>query len=170
LGEDDLGEAVGVSFEDELVVLGLVDGRDEVGEWRRLLRLAEREVVGLDGEDVREVAPQLERELELERPRRMVLDDDVLLQPFPDEAVAPDRHLVVAEIARKRVPQVEGGRVVLDLVRGEDQRSRAVDEQAPVRQKASVVGEKPHRGVEDVAALVRDAERRPLEDGYGQDG
>ena len=50
--------------EDELVVVGLVDRRDGGRQRLRVVRVAEREVVRLDGEDVGEVVPDLEREVE----------------------------------------------------------------------------------------------------------
>ncbi len=70
LGQDDLRqplEAVVARREDELVVVRLVDGDD--GRWKRLraVGIAEREVVGFDREDVREVVPDLERQVEGQR-------------------------------------------------------------------------------------------------------
>src|SRR5687767_7198324 len=66
LGEHDLGEVAGPVHEDELVFLLLVAGLDEFGQCRRVLRIAEREVIRLDREDVSEVGAELERELELD--------------------------------------------------------------------------------------------------------
>ncbi len=56
-----------------------------------MLRIAEREVVELDGDDVGEVGGELERELECERLHALVADRDPLLQPRADEALAHDR-------------------------------------------------------------------------------
>ena len=80
-----------------------------------MVGVAEREVVRLDREDVREVVAELEREVELDAALGVVRDDEVLLHPVADEALAGDRDLVVLEVADDRVPQEEGGRVVLDL-------------------------------------------------------
>ena len=79
-----------------------------------MLGVAEGEVVSLDGEDVREVGADLERELELDGPRRVVLDDDVLLHAVTDEAVATDGDLVRPEPADDGVPQVERRGEVVD--------------------------------------------------------
>ena len=129
--------------------------------------MPEREVVLLDGEDVREVGADLERELELDGMLRVVHDDDVLLHAVADEAVAPDREHVLLEPAGDGVPEEEGGRVVLDLVRRELERPLAVDREDPAREKARVVREEAHHRVDDVSALVRDAERRAFQDREG---
>ena len=134
-----------------------------LGKRRRGVRVSEREVVLLDGEDVREVGADLERELELDGMRCVVHDDDVLLHAVADEAVAPDREHVLLEAACDRVPEIEGGRVVLDLVGRELERPLAVDREDPAREKARVVREEAHHRVGDVSALVRDAERRAFQ-------
>jgi hypothetical protein len=94
----------------------------------------------------------------------VVLDDDVLLHAVPDEAVAPHGDLVRPEIADDRVAKIEGGREIVDLVGGEDERSRTVDRQHPAGEEAGVVGEEAHHRSGDVAAVVGDAERRAFED------
>ncbi len=129
-----------------------------------MVGVAEREVVGLDREDVREVVADLDGEVELDPAGRVVRDDEVLLHRVADEALAGDRDLVVRQVAHHRVPQEERGRVVLDLAGREHQRARPVDGQHPAREEARVVGEEPHRRLGDVAELVGDAERRALED------
>ncbi len=148
LGEDDLGEPVEVRVlagEHELVVAGLVDGLDRRRQRARVLRVPEREVVLLDGEDVREVVPELHREVEGDQPAGVVRDDDVLLHRVADEALAADRELVLHEPARHGVPEEERRRVVLHLARGEHERPGAVDLERPVREEARVVGEEAHR-------------------------
>ena len=163
LGEEHLRETLGPVHEDELVSLGVELAERELRERRRAVRVPEREVVLLDREDVSEVGPDLERELELDGMRCVVLDDDVLLHAVADEPVPPDREHVLLEAARDRVAEVERCREVLDLVGGEPERSLAVDREDPAREEARVVGEEAHHGVGDISALVRDAERRPLE-------
>ena len=93
-------------------------------------RVTEREVVVLHGEDVREVARELDSHLELRRLHALVLDHDVILHPVPNEPVAGDCEDVVLEPAGRRVPQVEAGGEVLDLLRREQQRPLAVHGQA----------------------------------------
>ncbi len=68
------------------------------------------------------------------------------------------------EAAGERVPQEEGGGVVVHFARRERERPGAVHGENPPREEAGVVREEPHRGAVEVAALVRDAEGRPLED------
>ena len=138
--------------------------RDERRQRLRPQRVAEREVVLLDREDVREVGPELERELERDRLERLVLDRDVVLHPDADEAGARDRELVLVQPLRERVAHVEGGREVLDPVGGEDERALAVDGQAQQREEARVLGEEAAGLEVDVAALVADAEGRAFED------
>jgi hypothetical protein len=162
--EDDLGQASRVVREDQLVVRLVENGRHRLGERRRVLWIAEGVVVRLDGEDVREVRPDLQRELELDRPRSVVLDDDVLLHAVPDEAVASHGDLVRPEIADHRVAKIKGGREIVDLVGRENEGARAVDRQYPAGKEAGVVGEEAHHGRGDVAALVGRAERRAIED------
>ena len=167
LGQDHLRAraAVTVGREDELVAaLVEADGRGR-RERTGVQRVAEREVVLLDGDDVREVG--LDHELELERDRlgALVADGDVVLHPFADEALAHDREHVLAEAARERVPQVEGGGEVLDPAGREQQRPLAVHAQLEPGEEARVVREQPGRGAVEVADVVADAERRPFEDG-----
>ena len=147
----------------------LVRGRVEAGRRRRRQRprrlgVAEREVVLLDGDDVREVGADLELELERERLGALVAEDQVILHPLADEALARDRERVLGEPRNDRVAEVEGGGEVLDLPRREQERARAVDAQLEPREKARVLGEEPARLAVEVADLVADAERRALED------
>ena len=167
LGEDHLrprGALAVWLLEHELVVLLLVPRRDRLRQRLGARGVAEREVVRLDREDVREVGPELERELEGDRLHRLVLDDHVVLHAVADEAVPDDRERVLRQAAGERVAQEEGGREVLDLARREQQRRGAVDGQAEPREEARVVGEQAVRLAGDVAALVADAEGRAFED------
>ncbi len=130
-----------------------------------MLRVAEREVVVLDGEDVREVARNLDPQLQRHGPHPLVLDDDPVLHRLADEALADDRDLVRVEILRARVAEVERGGEVVHLVRGQQQRALAVDRELQAGQEAGVLGEKPaRRPGADVSDVVADAERRALED------
>jgi hypothetical protein len=149
--------------EAEHAVSVLLDGH-RLGQRPRALRVAEREVVVLDGEDVREVRADLEGDLDLEPPARVVLDHDVLLHPVADEALPGDRELVVLEPAGRGVAKVERRREVVHAGRREPQRLRAVHRQDPAREEAGVVREEPGRRRLEVADVVRDAERRALED------
>ena len=97
-------------------------GRQRLGR----LRVAEREVVVLDGEDVREVGAEAERELERDRLHGVVLHAEVILHSHADEALARDREHVRRQL-RARVAQVERGREVLDPVGREQERPLAVD-------------------------------------------
>ncbi len=97
------------------------------GSGSRAQRVAESEVVLLDGDDVGEVRPHLELELEAQRLGRLVADGHVILHPIADEPLAHDRERVLRQPARKRVAQIEGGREVLDLAEGEEQRPLSVD-------------------------------------------
>ena len=170
LGEDHLRSrrsfAVGL-LEHELVVLLLVARHHRLRQRLCARRVAEREVVLLDREDVREVGPELERELEGDRLDRVVLDDHVVLHAVADEAVPDDRERVLRQAAGERVAQEERRREVLDLSRREHQRRRPVDGQAEPREEARVVGEQPVRVARDVAPLVADAEGRAFEDRQG---
>ena len=165
--EDDLRPrhvSVSAVLQQQLPVVAVVVDRDERRQRLRAQRVAEREVVLLDREDVGEVGAELERELERDRLERLVLDGDVVLHPDADEAVARDRELVLLESVRERVAHVEGGREVLDLVGREDERALAVDGQQQQREEARVLG-KQAAGLEvDVSALVADAEGRAFED------
>ena len=170
LGEDHLRPrgafAVGL-LEHELVVLLLVARRDRLRQRLGARGVAEREVALLDREDVREVGPELQRELEGDRLHRLVLDDHVVLHAVADEAVPDDRERVLRQAAGERVAQEEGRREVLDLARREQQRRGAVDGQAEPREEARVVGEQALRLAGDVATLVADAEGRAFEDRQG---
>ena len=163
LREQDLRQANGVVGKDELVRVGLERRLHELGQRRRVLRIPEGEVVRLDREDVSEVAPHLERELELDPARGVVVHDDALLHAVANEAIPSDRDLVRAQPRHDRIAQEEGCREVLHPVGGERQRAGAVDRQYPPGEEAGVVREETHDGVGDVAAVVRDAEGRPLE-------
>ena len=85
---------------------------------RRVQRIAEREVVRLHREDVREVRADLERELERDRLARPGSGSMIRsCIAIADEARAGDRERVLRQRLRRRVAQEERGRVVLDLVR-----------------------------------------------------
>jgi hypothetical protein len=150
------------ALQEELMVLGLVRGLDRLRERSRMQRVAESEVVVLHLEDVREVAAEVQRQLELHRVHALVLDHDVVLHALPDEPVAADRDHVVLEAGRW-VPQVEAGREVLDLLRREQQGTLAVDREAQTRQEARVRREEAVRRRDEIAELVADAERRAVE-------
>ncbi len=77
-GEEELRDAAGTAVQvgQRDRGLGRVERkRREVGQRVGVLRVAEREVPVLHAEDVREVGPDLEGELELEPPARVVADD-----------------------------------------------------------------------------------------------
>ena len=144
-----------------LVVLQLDGRRQRLG----VLRVSEREVEVLDGEDVREVARDLDPQLQRHRPHPLVLDDHAILHRLADEALADDRDLVRIEILRARVAEVERGGEVVHLVRGQQQRALAVDRELQAGQEAGVLGEEPAcRPGADVSDVVADAEGRALED------
>jgi hypothetical protein len=151
--------------EDELAAVRLPAVGRRGRERDRVQRVAEREVARLDEEDVREVALELERELERERLHRLVPDRDAILHAvLADEALAHQRDRVLRQ-AGEGVAQVEGCGEVVDLVRREQQRARPVEAQAQVREEARVPGEEAARGLcADVAELVADAEGRAFED------
>ena len=138
---------------------GVDRGRQRLGR----LRIAEREVVVLDGEDVREVGAEAERELERDRLHGVVLDAEVILHSHADEALARDREHVRRQL-RARVAQVERGREVLDPVGREQERPLAVDRELEDGEEADVLGEEPARRPAEVSAGVADAECRSLED------
>ena len=108
--------------EDELVVLGVVLRFDRRRQRLRVDGVPEREVVLLDGHDVREVAADLEPEREGDRLHPLVAEHDPLLHPLADEAPADDRERVLRQPAGERVAQVERRGEVLDLGGGEQQR------------------------------------------------
>ena len=89
----------GVVLEHELVLVLLVARLGRRRKRARLERVAEREVVVLDGEDVREVVAELERELEADLLHALVLDAEAVLHALADEAVARDRDRVLGELA-----------------------------------------------------------------------
>ena len=158
-----LQRQVAVVGDEELVSLLVVLVRSRLGQRLRPHRITEREVVVLDGEDVREVARDLELEVELDRLHALVLDRERVLHPVADEAFAPNRERVVVEISDHRIPHEERGREVLDLVRREKQGPLAVDCQTKPRQEARVFGEETFTLCLEVAELVADAEGRALE-------
>jgi hypothetical protein len=121
LGQDHLraGKA-GVVVEHELVLLLLVASLCRQRQGDRLERVAEREVVVLDREDVREVARELEGELERDLLLALVLDAEVVLHSLADEAVPADRDAVLGKVAGDRVPEEVGGGVVLGAAGGEE--------------------------------------------------
>ena len=135
-----------------------------VGERLGARRVAEREVVLLDREDVREVVRHLDRELERDRLPGHVLDRDPLLHRVRDEALPDDRDRVLRETVGQRVAKVERRRGVLDLAGGEQERRLAVHGQPEEREVPGVLGEEAAGLLGDVAALVADAEGRSLED------
>ena len=102
-----------VSAEDELVRLRVEARLDERGQRRRVQRVAEREVVLLHRQDVREVRAELEPELERDRLHPLVAHDDLVLHPVADEALALDREHVLRQVAGERVAEEERGREVL---------------------------------------------------------
>jgi hypothetical protein len=57
--------------------------------------VAEREVVVLDREDVREVRANVERQIERHGVHRLVLEDEAVLHRLSDEPLADDRDLVL---------------------------------------------------------------------------
>ncbi|MCZ7590008.1 MAG: hypothetical protein M5U27_14370 [Gaiella sp.] len=80
-------------------------------------RVAEREVVLLHADDVREVGPEVELERERERCAGLVAQHDVVLEAVPHEAVTRDREDVQVEAVAGRVAGIERGGEVLDLAR-----------------------------------------------------
>ena len=166
--EDDLRAGyvtVGGVLEEELAVGAVVAPLDELRQRVGAHRVSEREVVLLDREDVGKVAAELELQLEGRRRERLVLDREVVLHSHADEPVARDRELILLEPARERVPHVEGGGEVLDLVRREQERALAVDPKPHAGEEARVLGEEAGGRPVDVADLVADAERGAFEDG-----
>ena len=74
----------------------VVEGGHELRQ-ARSLRIPERGIERLDGEDVREVAAELEPEIELDRALGVIRADDVILHTVPDEAPAGHRDGVLPE-------------------------------------------------------------------------
>jgi hypothetical protein len=166
LGEDHLRmRGVAWVLQQELVVLLREANRDRIRQRLRTPRVAECEVVLLDGEDVREVALDLECELERLALHALVLDDDHVLHALADEALAHDRDDVLLEPAGERVAKEERRGEVLDLAGREQQRPDTVHLQAQHREEARVLRVEPVRAAVDVADVVANAEGRALEDG-----
>jgi hypothetical protein len=110
LGQDHLrSREPGVVVEDELVLVLLVTPFGRQWKWDRLQRVTEGEVVVLNGEDVCEVAAELERELERDLLLALILDAQVILHALAHEPVPPDRDGVLRELAGERVAQEVGG-------------------------------------------------------------
>ena len=91
LREDEPRAQIAARIDDRDLVPFLVVGRRR-GRWERprQLRVAEREVVELHGDDVREVGLGLERDVDLEALRALVAQRDLLLHARADEALARD--------------------------------------------------------------------------------
>ena len=143
--------------------VGVVLGRGRAGERSHVDRVAEAEVVRLDGEDVREVRCELQLDVQLDLAGSEVAHDELLLEPDRDPAPANDLQLIVLEPARERVAAEVGGRVGVAAPSRQELGPGAVDEQDEARQETRVMGEEPGGREVDVAALVGDAERRPGE-------
>src|SRR5215211_8850183 len=164
LGEDHLRARAALRIDEEELVVACVEARlYRLGQGLRRLGIAEREVVVLHREDVREVAAEPERKLERDRLHRVVVDAQGVLHAVADEALAGDRDDVGRE-AGPRVAEVEGRGEILDLVGREQERRFAVDPQLEDREEADVLGEEPARRPAEVAGVVAHAERRALED------
>ena len=159
-----LGAAAAVLFEHELIRRRVVTHRHRVRQRPRRERVAEREVVLLDGDDVREVGADLQRELELELLLPLVAEDEMILHARADEARPRDRERVLRQPRHGRVAHVERGGEVLDLPRREQQGASAADAQLEAGEYARVLGEETARLAVEVADLVADAEGRSLED------
>jgi hypothetical protein len=167
LREDDLGRVheVRVDVLDQELIALVVEGaaqprRQRVGAER----VAEREVVVLDREDVGEVGADLHCEVELDRLHALVDHEDRVLHPLADEALTPDREGVLRKAVAGPVAHEERGGEVLDFVRCEQQRPLAVDRQLQAGEEPRVVCEQALDVAVQVADLVADAERRALED------
>ena len=138
-------------------IIGVAAGGERDGRGQRdcTRRIAEREVVLLDGQDVGEVGLELDGELDRHRVAGQVGDDHVLLQVVGDEALAAEQDLVRQQPSRRRVAQEEGRREVLDLAGRERQRAHAVDRREQPREKSRVVRVEPVRPLEDGALVAR---------------
>ena len=150
--------------EHELVVRIVELGRHRLRQRLRVARVSEREVPLLDRDDVREVGAELDPELQLHRLGRLVLEDDVILHSFADEALTLDRDRVERQLVRARIAQEERSREVVDGPRREEERPLAVDRQLEAGEKSRVVREQAVRRVDEIADLVGDAERGAVED------
>src|SRR6185312_1348529 len=115
-----------------LVEMRLCGGR----QLRSVQRVAKREVVLLDADDVREVRPEVQLDGEGERGARLVADDHMILEAVANEAVSRDREGILVQTAGQRVAGVEGRREVLDPARREQQGPLAVDGERERREKA----------------------------------
>src|SRR5262249_32717146 len=122
------------------------------------------EVEVLHCEDVREVGADVELDVELDALHALVLDRERVLHAVADEALAPDREDVGRQAVRQRVAHEERGREVLDLVRGQQQRSLPVDRQLEHREEARVRREQAFDVPVQVAQPVANAEGRAFED------
>jgi hypothetical protein len=121
----------------------------------------------LDGEDVREVGPDVEAELDLELDVADVAHDDVVLHPAADETLPGNREHVLRQPVPHRVAEIERCRKVLDLPGREEERPEPVHAQLEAGEETRVLGEEAARRLDEVAEVVADAERRPLEDRHG---
>ena len=148
---------------------GSAPGMTATGAGQRLgeRRVAEREVVMLDREDVGEIRRQLDGQLDRDRVADEVRDHDVLLQIVGHEALVANQQLVRRQAARRRVAQEERGREVLDLAGRERHRPLAVDGQSEAREEAGVVGVEPVRALVNCAVVGADAKSRSIEDSEG---
>ena len=166
LREDHLrlqGQVAVVGDQELVPALVVLDGLG-IGQRLRADGVAEGEVEVLDGEDVGEVAGELELEVEFDPLHALVLHCEGVLHPIADEALAPNREHVRAEPAGERVAHEERRGEVLDLVRGEQQRTLAVDGELERREEARVLREEALDLAVQVAQLVADAEGRAFED------
>ena len=133
-------------------------------ERRRGLRIAECEVVGLDGDDVREVGGQLEVDGERQLRHALVAEGQVLGHAGADETLATDRERVCGDPGRGRVAQVVRCAEVVHGAGRQQQRALAVEEQPAAREHPGVVGEHALGAAAHVADVVTDDERRAVED------
>jgi hypothetical protein len=164
LGEDHLRPRIAAVVLEHELVFAVVEVHF-CRRWQsRALGIAEREIVVLDGEDVREIVPDLECQLERHRVGHVVVEHEAVLHALTDEAVPRNRDGVLREVARDRVAEEERGRVVLDFAGREEERALAVDRQREQREEARVVREEAARRPAEVAVRVADAEIRAFED------
>src|SRR5437588_12330450 len=147
----------------ELVAFLVVVVGPRIRQRFRSQGIAERKVVILDGEDIREIVRDLELEVELHRLHALVLHGERVLHALADEPLTSNREGVVVEPAGQGVSHEERGGEVLDLVGGEQQRTLAVDRQPKAREEPSGLGEETLTFCVEVAELVADAEGGALE-------
>ena len=126
---DTRAEVAGRCLEHQLAPLLVVRRGRRRRQWQGVLGVPEREVVELDGDDVREVGLELQRELELELLHALVPHGDPLPHAGRDEALAGDGEGVVRQAVDARVAEKERGREVVGAPRREEQWSRAVETQ-----------------------------------------